>query len=271
MKTTLLLPIYLCLLVSVHYYGGNGYDILERALRVKHIKRSLMDHATNNEQRDVYTYVGPQDGLKDADKISELPGQPAGADFDQYSGYVTVDPDHGKALFYYFTESPINSSTNPLLLWLQGGQGCSSLGYGAMMELGPFRVNADSKTLSRNKYAWNNISNVLFLESPVGVGFSYSNTSSDYKTGDAQIAKDSYAFLLNWLERFPEYKKRDLYIAGEEYAAHYISQLAQLILRKNKTEKDEDVDENKNLWEVYDEVADEDVGDDENEVDDEDE
>ncbi|GKF29773.1 serine carboxypeptidase 1, partial [Tanacetum coccineum] len=78
------------------------------------------DHATNNDHRDVYTYVGPQDGLKDADKISELPGQPDGTDFNQYSGYVTVDPDHGKALFYYFTESPINSSTNPLLLWLQG-------------------------------------------------------------------------------------------------------------------------------------------------------
>ncbi|PWA80931.1 peptidase S10, serine carboxypeptidase, Alpha/Beta hydrolase fold protein [Artemisia annua] len=235
MKIALLLPIYLCLLVSVHYYGANGYDTLERALRVKHLKRSLMDHATYNDHRDEYTYspayVGPQDGLKDADKISELPGQPDGTDFDQYSGYVTVDPDHGKALFYYLTESPINSSTNPLLLWLQGGMGCSSLGYGAMMELGPFRVNADHKTLSRNKYAWNNISNVLFLESPAGVGFSYSNMS---ETGDAIIANDSYAFLLNWLERFPEYKERDFYIAGEEYAAHYISQLAYSILQKNK-------------------------------------
>ncbi|GKG43074.1 serine carboxypeptidase II-3-like protein [Tanacetum coccineum] len=66
-------------------------------------------------------YVSPQDGLKDADKISKFPGQPDGTDFDQYSGYVTIDPDHGKALFYYLTESPINSSTNPLLLWLNGG------------------------------------------------------------------------------------------------------------------------------------------------------
>ncbi|KAF9622653.1 hypothetical protein IFM89_032574, partial [Coptis chinensis] len=93
---------------------------------------------------------------KEADKIETLPGQPEGVDFDQYSGYVTVDPKAGRALFYYFVESPQNSSTNPLVLWLNGGPGSSSLGYGAMEELGPFRVNSDGKTLYRNDYAWNN-------------------------------------------------------------------------------------------------------------------
>ncbi|KAK1357293.1 hypothetical protein POM88_050549 [Heracleum sosnowskyi] len=75
-----------------------------------------------------------------------------------------------------------------------------------MMELGPFRVNSDGKTLSLNKHAWNNEANMLFLESPAGVGFSYSNTSSDYVTGDRKTAADSYTFLINWLERFPEYQ-----------------------------------------------------------------
>ncbi|KAJ0935736.1 putative carboxypeptidase D [Helianthus annuus] len=49
-------------------------------------------------------------------------------DFDQYSGYVTVDPNNGRALFYYLAESPVNSSTKPLVLWLSGGPGCSSFG-----------------------------------------------------------------------------------------------------------------------------------------------
>jgi serine carboxypeptidase-like clade 2 len=143
------------------------------------------------------------------------------------------------------------------------GPGCSSLGYGAFEELGPFRINSDGKTLYRNKYAWNegktiiNIikfflydefmaheyliiiknaaANVLFLESPAGVGFSYSNTTSDYyKAGDKATAKDSYVFLINWLERFPEYKTRDFYIAGESYAGHYVPQLASTILHNNK-------------------------------------
>ena len=67
-------------------------------------------------------HVSPQDGLMQADKISALPGQPYGVNFDQYSGYVTVDPVAGRALFYYFVESPQNTSTKPLVLWLNGGK-----------------------------------------------------------------------------------------------------------------------------------------------------
>ncbi|KAJ0593032.1 putative carboxypeptidase D [Helianthus annuus] len=259
MKITFRMSLHFSLLVFAY-----GYDPLENAVKSTRSRGSVLNHVSNEDYLGEYStsqvYMGPQGGLKDADKISSLPGQPAGTDFDQYSGYVTVDPDHGRALFYYLAESPINSSTNPLVLWLTGG--CSSVGGGAMLELGPFRVNADNTTLSHNKYAWNNgkklriiyifhkdnenrtclklwiitfaVANVLFLESPAGVGFSYSNTSSDYVTGDAQTARDSYTFLVNWLERFPEYKTRDFYITGESYAGHYVPQLAQLILQNNK-------------------------------------
>ncbi|XP_061355887.1 serine carboxypeptidase 1-like [Gastrolobium bilobum] len=179
--------------------------------------------------------VENQYGLMEADKVKALPGQPQGVDFDQYAGYVTVDAKKGRALFYYFVESPHNSSTKPLVLWLNGGPGCSSLGYGAMEELGPFRVNSDGRTLYRNEYAWNKVANVIFLESPAGVGFSYSNNSSDYsKIGDNSTALDSYTFLLNWLERFPQYKTRDFFITGESYAGHYVPQLADTILSNNK-------------------------------------
>ncbi|XP_022012352.1 serine carboxypeptidase 1-like isoform X1 [Helianthus annuus] len=63
------------------------------------------------------------------------------------------------------------------------------------------------------------VANLLFLESPAGVGYSYTNTTSDlYTFGDARTAEDSYAFLVNWFERFPQYKHRDFYIARESYA-----------------------------------------------------
>nr|GMD90413.1 serine carboxypeptidase II-3-like [Ipomoea batatas] len=192
---------------------------------------SGQDLGTEDEYSPVY--IGAQDGLKDADKISGLPGQPEGVKFAQFSGYMTVDPQAGRALFYYFAESE-TPSDKPLVLWLNGGPGCSSFGNGGMMENGPFRVNSDSKTLWLNQYAWNNVANVIFLESPAGVGFSYSNRTSDYVTGDKKTAADNYIFLLNWLERFPEYKTRDFFITGESYAGHYVPQLAQLILRNNK-------------------------------------
>ncbi|KAF0907341.1 hypothetical protein E2562_015840 [Oryza meyeriana var. granulata] len=173
-------------------------------------------------------------GSKESDRVAGLPGQPtSGVDFAQYAGYVTVDAAAGRALFYYLAEANGSAaSSRPLLLWLNGGPGCSSLGYGAMEELGPFRVKSDGKTLYRNPYSWNNVANVLFLESPAGVGFSYSNTTADYsRMGDNSTAEDSYKFLINWMERFPEYKGRDFYIAGESYAGHYVPQLAHAILR----------------------------------------
>ncbi|XP_054799488.1 serine carboxypeptidase 1-like [Prosopis cineraria] len=203
-------------------------------------KNNEVDHLINSwwDEEDLSKQkycVSEQEGLRKADKIRSLPGQPKRVNFDQYSGYVTVNPKAGRALFYYFVESPYNPSAKPLVLWLNGGPGCSSLGYGAMQELGPFRVNSNGKTLFLNEYSWNNVANMLFLESPAGVGFSYSNTSSNYdEAGDKFTAKDAYVFLINWLERFPQYKSRDFFITGESYAGHYVPQLAYTILVHNK-------------------------------------
>ncbi|XP_015881553.2 serine carboxypeptidase-like 40 isoform X1 [Ziziphus jujuba] len=184
-----------------------------------------IDHESN---------IHPQEGLKEKDRIIRLPGQPQ-VEFSHYGGYVTVDKNAGRALFYYFVEAQHSKDELPLLLWLNGGPGCSSLAYGAMQELGPFRVFSDGKTLYKNRYSWNYAANVLFLESPAGVGFSYSNRTSDYdKSGDRRTAADNYVFLVNWLERFPEYKDRDFYISGESYAGHYVPQLAHTILYHNK-------------------------------------
>lgn len=161
----------------------------------------------------------PWRDAQDRDRITELPGQPENVEFAQYSGYITVNQQAGRALFYWLTEAPKNPSSKPLVLWLNGGPGCSSVAYGAAEELGPFHIRSDGKTLYLNPYAWNKMANILFLESPAGVGFSYTNTSSDLQTsGDKRTAEDAYVFLINWLERFPQYKYRDFYIAGESYA-----------------------------------------------------
>ncbi|OAY83473.1 Serine carboxypeptidase-like 27 [Ananas comosus] len=174
---------------------------------------------------------------RESDRVAELPGQPANVGFAQYAGYVAVDAAHGRALFYWLVEAAAaaaEAEAAPVVLWLNGGPGCSSVGYGASEEIGPFRIRPDGKTLYLNAYSWNNAANLLFLESPAGVGFSYSNTTLDlYTAGDQRTAMDAYAFLVNWFERFPQYKYREFYIAGESYAGHYVPQLAQLIYRKN--------------------------------------
>ncbi|KAK7347607.1 hypothetical protein VNO80_22143 [Phaseolus coccineus] len=166
---------------------------------------------------------------QEQDRISALPGQPRVA-FSQFSGYVSVNEQHGRALFYWLTESPSSPQNKPLVLWLNGGPGCSSVAYGASEEIGPFRVNQTGSSLYLNPNAWNREANILFLESPAGVGFSYTNTSSDLKTsGDKRTAQDALIFLIRWLSRFPQYKYREFYIAGESYAGHYVPQLAKKI------------------------------------------
>ncbi|XP_076883277.1 serine carboxypeptidase 1-like [Bidens hawaiensis] len=232
---------YLLLVFSLYLLA---FSVATRNNQISNLNKLLKSrrsenppHAEQWTEQDISNlspvHIEPQEGSIEADRIDKLPGQPE-ADFNHYAGYVTVDAEAGRALFYYFAESPHNSSSKPLVLWLNGGPGCSSLGYGAMVELGPFRVNSDGKTLYRNDYAWNHVANVLFLESPAGAGFSYSNRSLDYTTGDKQTAKDSYTFLLNWLHRFPQYKTHDFFITGESYAGHYVPQLASLICSENK-------------------------------------
>ena len=88
------------------------------------------------------------------DRILGLPGQPNGVAFDMYGGYVTVDEQAGRALYYWFQEAD-QPEAAPLLLWLNGGPGCSSIGGGALEELGAFRVHTDGETLLLNDYAWN--------------------------------------------------------------------------------------------------------------------
>lgn len=91
------------------------------------------------------------------DRIIKLPGQPPNVNFSQYSGYIAVDRKAGRALFYWLIEAPVDKrpESRPLVLWLNGGPGCSSVAFGASEEVGPFRVQRDGKTLKLNPYAWN--------------------------------------------------------------------------------------------------------------------
>ncbi|WOG99362.1 hypothetical protein DCAR_0518710 [Daucus carota subsp. sativus] len=173
--------------------------------------------------------------LSDADKITQLPGQPQ-VGFQQFSGYVTVDNNKKeRALFYYFVEAEIDPASKPLVLWLNGGPGCSSLGVGAFSENGPFRPNGD--ILVKNDYSWNSEANVLYLETPAGVGFSYSTDSSTTTMNDEITARDNLVFLKRWFLKFPQYRQRELFITGESYAGHYIPQLAHLMIQSNKKQK----------------------------------
>eukprot|EP01128_Nolandella_sp_AFSM9_P002197 TRINITY_DN12581_c0_g1_i1.p1 TRINITY_DN12581_c0_g1~~TRINITY_DN12581_c0_g1_i1.p1 ORF type:complete len:442 (-),score=83.34 TRINITY_DN12581_c0_g1_i1:52-1377(-) len=162
-------------------------------------------------------------------EIKNLPGLGYTPTFRQFSGEVTVDQKHGRNLFYWLVESQNDPSTDPLVIWFNGGPGCSSL-IGFLTENGPFKPSYGEYDLEENPYSWNRIANVLYIEAPAGVGFSYSNDPSDYNTNNKKTAADNYVFLNLWLKLFPEYFNRPLWITGESYAGDYVPDLMTLIL-----------------------------------------
>jgi carboxypeptidase C (cathepsin A) len=172
-----------------------------------------------------------------ADEVKNLPGaENLQLNFRQFSGYLPVTAT--KNLHYWFVESQSAPATDPIAFWTNGGPGCSGL-LGFMTEQGPLRPNKDM-TLSLNPHSWNTIANMVFIEAPCGVGFSYSSDESgaDYKTDDTQTAEDNFALLQQFFTRFPQYRTNDLYITSESYGGHYMPTLAKQIVDRNAAGKD---------------------------------
>ncbi|MFT7816837.1 lysosomal protective protein-like [Arapaima gigas] len=160
-----------------------------------------------------------------ADLVTSLPGFSGTLNFKHYSGYLQAGA--GKFFHYWFVESQNNPSTDPLVLWLNGGPGCSSM-EGLLAENGPFHLHDDG-TVYLNPYSWNNVANVLYLESPAGVGFSYS-TSGNYQISDPQVAEDNYEALQQFFLKFPSFTGNDFYVFAESYGGVYGPTLSQLIV-----------------------------------------
>jgi len=146
----------------------------------------------------------------------------------QYSGYLD-DEETDKHLFYWFFESRNDPKNDPVVLWLNGGPGCSSL-MGLFMELGPSSVDKNLK-MKFNDFSWNKNASVIFLDQPVNVGYSYSGSQV---TNTVAAGKDVYALLTLFFKQFPEYAQQTFHISGESYAGHYIPIFASEILSHKK-------------------------------------
>ncbi|KAK1048254.1 hypothetical protein LTR33_014894, partial [Friedmanniomyces endolithicus] len=204
-----------------------------------HTKRSTWDFVTSGKAvQDVW--VTDDQGAKRRDIDGNLEAfnlrtkkvDPTSLGVDkvkQYSGYLDNEEDD-KHLFYWFFESRNDPKNDPVLLWLNGGPGCSSL-TGLFMELGPSSITKEGK-LEYNPSSWNANASVIFLDQPVNVGYSYSGGSV---SNTIAAGKDVYALLTLFFKQFPEYAKQDFHISGESYAGHYIPVFASEILsHKNR-------------------------------------
>ena len=166
-----------------------------------------------------------------SDEIKSLPGLKEKPNFRQYSGYLNGGKDIH--IHYWFVESQSNPAKDPVLLWLQGGPGVSSL-FALFTENGPFRVAPDNTTVTIDRHSWNTLANVLYLESPVGVGYSWTANTSYCDTDDSS-AQVNYLALEDFFTKFPQFSKNSFYITGESYAGIFIPLLAIEILKNKKS------------------------------------
>ena len=149
-----------------------------------------------------------------------------------YSGYLDVSTT--KHFHYMFNLAHEDPDHKPLVVWFNGGPGCSSLdGWSA--EHGPMQLD-ENGNFKINQYSWNRAANMLYIESPGDVGFSYIDSKLDYelKINDDIAAEDNLKAVLNFFTKFPSFKGRDFYISGESYAGIYVPMLAYKVINYNK-------------------------------------
>lgn len=148
--------------------------------------------AVGSSEDDKFTY------LLDMDLTTKL-----NMTSNSYSGYLPINDE--KQLHYVFVESKNDPTTDPIILWFNGGPGCSSM-LAFLQEHGPWVLEDGADSIIENPYPWNAHANLIYLESPAGVGFSPWNIN---KTGwhynDMLQSEDAFKALQQWYFRFPQY------------------------------------------------------------------
>ncbi|XP_073155993.1 serine carboxypeptidase-like isoform X2 [Henckelia pumila] len=153
------------------------------------------------------------------------------SDLGHHAGYYRIKHSKAARMFYFFFESR-NSSKDPVVVWLTGGPGCGSE-IALFYENGPFKITKNL-SLTWNKFGWDKVSNIIYVDQPTGTGFSYSSADADIRENEEGVSNDLYDFLQEFFKGHPKFAGNDFYITGESYAGHYIPALASRINKGNK-------------------------------------
>ncbi|KAI2612651.1 alpha/beta-hydrolase [Hypoxylon fragiforme] len=149
----------------------------------------------------------------------------------QWTGWIDISEE--KSLFFWFFESRHEPSTDPVVVWLNGGPGGSSL-MGLFSEIGPCLTNQDNNDTILNKHSWTNFASVLFIDQPAGVGFSkINNGTTGGPDNEVEVAQDLNIFLHSFFtEVFPGFAHQPFHIAGESFGGTYVPGFVDFVSRR---------------------------------------
>ncbi|XP_077483069.1 putative serine carboxypeptidase CPVL isoform X2 [Amblyomma americanum] len=162
--------------------------------------------------------AGQYDEALERSRVGSLGDVP---DVLSYSGFITVNKELGSNLFFWFVLAMENPDRVPVMLWLQGGPGTSSL-MGLFVEHGPYYVDENYAAQLR-EITWTRTISVLYVDNPVGTGFSFTQSDDGYARNMSDVSRDMLEFLQQFFTLFDNYSSNDFYLAGESYAGKYVS------------------------------------------------
>ncbi|KAI9271802.1 serine carboxypeptidase-domain-containing protein [Phascolomyces articulosus] len=170
-------------------------------------------------------------------KIDALPGlDPKEAEgLTQYAGHIEITPEMNSNIFFWMIEQVHETNPQKLIIWLNGGPGCSSMD-GLFLENGPYRVNPDM-TVNISTGGWQDHATIVYVDQPVGTGFSFTDMSG-YSKNMGEIVDGFMLFLEKFFVIFPQLKEQDMYLAGESFAGTYIPYFTTRMLENNKNKDD---------------------------------
>lgn len=150
-----------------------------------------------------------------------------------FSGYLTVNKEYNSNMFFWFFPAQNgNKPDTPVLLWLQGGPGASSL-FALFTEIGPIYIDVN-KNIQPREITWNKNYHLLFIDNPVGTGFSFTSNDNGYARSQDDVARDLYSALSQFFQIYTDYAKNPFYVTGESYAGKYVPSITYKIHLENQ-------------------------------------
>lgn len=184
-----------------------------------------------------------------------------------YAGYFTVNKEYNSNTFFWFFPAKINPETAPVVLWLQGnlkveffynyllkdnlyrllisltknfilgGPGASSL-FGLFTENGPYSISPKQK-LTPRKYSWHLNHNLIYIDNPVGTGFSFTDSEDGYAKNEKDVGHNLLLALQQFFLLFPNLQSNEFFVTGESYGGKYVPAIGYAIYQDSKRETDD--------------------------------